>query len=203
MRSIRPLIERAKEASRILSGLDPSRKTSVLLDMAKAIKDNHEIIIKLNGEDMRNGKAMHLAPLAIDQLLLDEHRLGEISEVIADIAALPEPLILTDDKGVMANPRGVVAIVYESRPHITADTACLYFKAGNAVILRGGKEAFHSNTVIASILCDVLDSHGLPRELITLIPATDRVVMAELLKLNDLVDMLIPCGSEGLIQYVV
>lgn len=212
MDSIRPLIEKTKLASYKAAELSTDKKNEILRDMADMLVKSSDIICKLNQRDIEQAEAMRLSTPMIDRLVLNCDRVSNIAQALRNIADLPDPVGKISDTSIRPNgisvsrmsiPLGVIAMIYESRPNVTADAAALCFKAGNSVVLRGGKEAFHSNTAIASILCDVLEAHGLPRAMITLIPTTDRVVMAELLTLDDLVDVLIPRGGEGLIKYVV
>jgi glutamate-5-semialdehyde dehydrogenase len=202
MKTIKPLVERTKNASEVFKTLDITVSNAVLHDMADALIEYQDIIIKLNDQDIANSKAMRLSPLAIDRLLLNSERITELATSIRYLATKTSILTLKDDDEIKISSPSTLAIVYESRPHITAEAACLAFRSGNAIILRGGKEAFHSNTAISSILCDVLEQNGLPRELITLLPTSDRVSMTELISLNNLIDHVITHGSEGLIKYV-
>jgi len=202
MKTIKPLVEKAKNASEVFKTLDITVTNAVLRDMADALIEYQNIIIKLNDQDIANSKAMHLSPIAIDLLLINSERISELAASIRSLATKTTMLNLKDDKDIDIPSPSTLAIIYESRPHITAEAACLAFRSGNAIVLRGGKEAFHSNTAIASILCDVLEQNGLPRELITLLPISDRVSMTELISLNNLIDYVFPHGSEGLVQYI-
>lgn len=202
MKTIKPLVEKAKNASEVFKTLDITVSNAVLHDMADALIEYQNIIIQLNDQDIANSKAMHLSPLAIDLLLINSERISELAASIRSLTTKTTLLNLKDDKDVDIPSPSTLAIIYESRPNITAEAACLAFRSGNAIVLRGGREAFHSNTAISSILCDVLDQNGLPRELITLLPTTDRVSMTELISLNNLIDYVIPHGSEGLVQYI-
>lgn len=202
MKTIKPLVEKAKNTSEVFKTLDITVSNAVLHDMADALIEYQNIIIQLNDQDIANSKAMHLSPLAIDLLLINSERISELAASIRSLTTKTTMLNLKDDKDVDIPSPSTLAIIYESRPNITAEAACLAFRSGNAIVLRGGREAFHSNTAISSILCDVLDQNGLPRELITLLPTTDRVSMTELISLNNLIDYVIPHGSEGLVQYI-
>ncbi len=202
MKTIKPLVEKAKNTSEVFKTLDITVSNAVLHDMADALIEYQNIIIQLNDQDIANSKAMHLSPLAIDLLLINSERISELAASIRSLTTKTTLLNLKDDKDVDIPSPSTLAIIYESRPNITAEAACLAFRSGNAIVLRGGREAFHSNTAISSILCDVLDQNGLPRELITLLPTTDRVSMTELISLNNLIDYVIPHGSEGLVQYI-
>ena len=202
MKTIKPLVEKAKNASKVFKTLDITVSNAVLHDMADALIEYQNIIIQLNDQDIANSKAMHLSPLAIDLLLINSEKIRDLAASIRSLATKTSMLNLKDDKDVDIPSPSTLAIIYESRPNITAEAACLAFRSGNAIVLRGSKEAFHSNTSISSILCDVLDQNGLARELITLLPTSDRVSMIELISLNNLIDYVIPHGSEGLVQYI-
>jgi glutamate-5-semialdehyde dehydrogenase len=202
MKTIIPLIEKTKSASLILNDLDVSVMNAVLHDMADALIEHQQIIINLNKQDVRNGQAMVLSPLALDRLHLDSEDIRSLSSFIRSLANNDKALILHDHENNIIDKCSTLAIVYESRPYMTAKAASLAFRSGHAIVLRGGKEAFHTNTAIASILCDVLEQNGLPRALINLIPMTDRVSMTELIGLKDLLDFVIPKGSEGLQHYI-
>lgn len=202
MDTIKHLIKKSKQASEIMKTLDPAVMNAILNDMADSLIDHQDIILKLNKQDVKNGNAMLLSPMAMDRLDLNIDRINELTRSIRKLATLTGPLEIKNDYHEAIARPSTIAVIYESRPHITAEAACLGFRSGNAVILRGGKEAFHTNTAIASILCDVLEQNGLPRELITLIPTTDRVSMTELISLNDLINYVVPRGSEGLVHYI-
>ncbi|MEA2077134.1 MAG: hypothetical protein U9O95_03855 [Candidatus Marinimicrobia bacterium] len=202
MKTIKPLIEKTITASKVLSSLDLTVINAVLHDMADALIEHQDIIIELNKQDVKNGNAMLLSPIAMDRLLFNGDRISDLTASIRELAGKTKALKLKDDEDQEISSPSTLAVVYESRPHITAEVACLAFRSGNAIILRGGKEAFHTNTAIASILCDVLEQNGLARELITLIPTTDRVSMTELISLKGMIDYVIPRGSDGLVQYI-
>ncbi len=202
MKTIKPLVEKTKIASNVLNDLDITVINAVLHDMADALIEYQNIIIKLNGQDICNGEAMRLSPLAMDRLIINSEKITELAISIRALTIKKSILTIKDDHDVKIVSPSTLAIIYESRPHITAEAACLAFRSGNAIVLRGGKEAFHSNTAISSILCDVLEQNGLPRELITLLPTTDRVSMTELISLHDLIDHVVIHGSEGLDHYV-
>lgn len=202
MKTIKPLVEKTKIASEVFNKLDITVINAVLHDMADALIEYQQIIIKLNDQDVANGKAMHLSPLAMDRLLINSERITAIATSIRYLARSKAVIALKDDEHKNIASPSTLAIIYESRPHLTAEAACLAFRSGNSIVLRGGKEGFHSNTAISSILCDVLEQNGLPRELITLLPTTDRVSITELISLKDLVDHVVIHGSEGLDHYV-
>jgi glutamate-5-semialdehyde dehydrogenase len=164
-----------------------------------------------NGRDMQQAvdKGVHGAML--DRLRLDSTRVAGIARALRDVAELPDPVGVVTRREMRPNgmavervriPLGVVAMIYEARPNVTADAAALCLKAGNAVILRGGSEALHSNTAIAAALHEALRVHGLPEAAITLVQDLRREAMIELLQLTDIVDLAIPRGGEGLIRFV-
>lgn len=206
MSSIRPQIEKAKAAAPLLQTLEQSEKTDILSKMANKIIEHQAVILRLNRQDLETGKAMHLSPLMIDRLMLNEERLHHVTNFLKRFA---------EDKDIEARFKHlfynicdfpvkpeVGGIIYESCPYISILAALFSLKAEIVVILRGGKEAFHTNTAIVSILNDVLEENELPREILTLLPTTDRVTMTEMIQLKDLIDFVIPQGSEGLINYV-
>jgi glutamate-5-semialdehyde dehydrogenase len=202
MNTIKPLIEKAKKATTVLQTIDFTVTKAILHDIADTLVENQDIIIKLNKQDLENGKAMRLSPIAMDRLILNEKRLNHISSMARTLALSKNRLSLQDEKKQLIIPPKLLAVVYESRPYISAEASIIAFCSGNAIILRGGKEGFHSNTAIVSILGDILEQNGLPRELITLIPTSDRVAMTELIGLKGMVDHVIPRGSEGLVTYI-
>ena len=202
MDTIKPLIEKTKKASLVLSSLDNTVINAILHDMADALIEHQDIILNLNKQDVKNGKAMLLSPVAMDRLNLSVDKINSLTIFIRELSNSTSHLELKNDYREIIPRASTIAVIYESRPYLTAEAACMVFKSCNAIVLRGGKEAFHTNTAIASILCDVLEQNGLPRELITLIPTTDRVSMTELIGLNGLINYVVPHGSEGLVHYI-
>ncbi len=204
-------LEHAKQASRIVATLDPKTKVAILLDMADALEEHTKTILIENEKDLKNAQENNLSPAMTDRLLLNPQRVSEMAKAIREIAALKEPVGRILDGWVVPSglkiekvsiPIGVVAIIYESRPNVTSDTAALCFKSGNACILKGGKEAIYSNTIIASLLQDVLMRHNLPKETIALLPDSSREGVAKLVKMDKWVDLVIPRGGEALIRFV-
>lgn len=211
MSLIKDLSRKAAEAARILSVLDEAEKNAVLMDMAKTLRDNANGTIENNTRDLVNAKNNDLAASMIDRLTLDQERIEAMAEGLETVAILPDPVGVERDLGTRPNglqirkmrvPLGVVCMIYEARPNVTADAAGLCFKSGNAAILRGGKEALESSLFIANLLQDVLEKHNLPRELISVVPNADRALMQELMEQKDYIDVIIPRGGEGLINYV-
>jgi glutamate-5-semialdehyde dehydrogenase len=211
MSLIKDLSRKAAEAAQILSVLDEAVKNAVLIDMAKSLRDNATGIIEENGKDLVNAKNNSLPDAMIDRLTLNQERIEAMAEGLETVAILPDPVGVERDLGTRPNglqirkmrvPLGVVCMIFEARPNVTADAAGLCFKSGNAAILRGGKEALASSLYIATILQNVLEKHDLPRELISVVPNADRALMQELMEQKDYIDVIIPRGGEGLINYV-
>lgn len=204
-------LEHAKSASRIIATLDPKTKIDVLMQMADALEAHSEIIITENQKDLDEAKKNNLSSALVDRLLLNPKRITEMANAIREIAALKEPVGRILEGWVVPSglriekvsiPIGVIAIIYESRPNVTSDTAALCFKSGNACVLKGGKEAFYSNAIIASLLQEVLEKFNLPTEIISLLPDYSREGVARLIKMDKYVDLIIPRGGEALIRYV-
>lgn len=204
--------ENAKHAEKILATASSELKNRALAAIADALQANANAIIDANREDLENGRADGLSDSMLDRLMLDEDRITKIADAVRQIIALDDPVGKTLSGVVRPNglkitkvtvPLGVIALIYEARPNVTADAAALCLKSGNAVILRGGKEAIRSNTAIATIMRHAIEEAGLPEDCVQLIEKTDRETASELMKLNDYVDVLIPRGGKGLIQSVV
>lgn len=204
-------LEKAKKASTILLNLSGSKRDAVLRSMAEAIRANTMSIIEANAKDLENAKTMNLSSAMLERLMLDEKRIEAMAKSVEEIAALRDPVGRVLDGWVNENglkiekvsiPIGVVAIIYESRPNVTSDVAALCFKSSNGCVLKGGKEAIESNTIIAEILQQVLVANGLPKELISLLPDSSREGVAKLLKMDKYVDLIVPRGGEELVRYI-
>jgi len=202
---------KAKAAARVLANTPSDLKNSALLAMASGLEAETDFLIAENQNDLRAGKEKGLAAPLLDRLTLNDKRIGDMAAGLREVAALPDPVgeILKMNRlpnglqvGKMRVPIGVIGIVYESRPNVTADTAALCIKSGNSVILRGGSEAIYSNRAIASLLRASCESVGLPPDGVSLIETTDRQAIFELLKLDRYIDLIIPRGGEGLIRTV-
>jgi len=205
------MAKKAKKASLIAAQLTTNEKNSLLLAIADAIEANSNFIIKENIKDISAGRAKGLSEAMLDRLLLNGQRVKDISLAIREITTLPDPignianLSLRPNGlqvGKMRIPLGVIAMVYEARPNVTAESAALCIKSGNAVILRGGSEAIYSNLAIANCLHQVLKQHGIDENIVSVIPDTSRSVIETLLKQRESIDLVIPRGGEGLIRYV-
>ena len=205
------VLQRVKEASRVVASLKGEVKRKVLLQMAEEIQKNQEKIITENKKDLDYAKKANLSSALIDRLLLDEKRIKAMADAIRVVASLKDPVgrVIegwTLDNGLKIEkvkiPIGVIGIIYESRPNVTSDAAALTFMSGNACILKGGKEAMNSNKIIIEILQNVLKANNLPKEIISLIPDYSREGVAKLIKEDKYIDLIIPRGGEKLIKYV-
>ena len=201
----------AKEGARALARALSGQKNAALMEMAGALKKRSKELITENKRDVQFAKEKGLSIALIDRLRLNEKRIDEMAKGLAEVAALPDPVgEITKmwqrpngmSVGKMRVPIGVIGIIYESRPNVTADAAGLCLKAGNAVILRGGSEALHSNKAIVQVLRDTLKKQGLHQGAITFIDIPDREAIMEMLKLEGTVDLIIPRGGEALIRAV-
>lgn len=209
--SLKTAVSKAKEASFHLTQLTSEQKQQVLLRLADIVTDNTDDLLQANAKDMAFAEEQNLSAPMRDRLLLNKERLASISDAVRQIAHQPDPVgqvseFETMESGIkvgkMRIPLGVVAMIYESRPNVTIDAASLCFKAGNSVVLRGGKEALHSNLALAACFHQALEAFDIDPAAVTLIPDPDREIMAELLTLSDDIDLLIPRGGESLIRYV-
>jgi len=201
----------AKEGGRQLAKASSKEKNNALLKMADAIKKRKAELIKENKKDIAFAQKKGLSKAMLDRLTLNEKRINEMAQGLIEVAALPDPVgevIKMWQRpngmvvGKMRVPIGVIGIIYESRPNVTADATSLCLKAGNAVILRGGSEAINSNKAIVRIFRDAVKSSGLSEDAITFIDITEREAIMEMLKLEGIVDLIIPRGGEGLIRAV-
>jgi glutamate-5-semialdehyde dehydrogenase len=207
------LAKQAKAASRDLARLTAEQKNGCLLAMAEALEKNAENIKTANARDMESGAQTGLSSAMLDRLKLDDKRVSEMAKGIREVAALSDPVGRILDERIRPNglklhkvstPMGVVVIIYESRPNVTADAASLCFKSGNATILRGGKEAVSSNRVIAETMVAAARKRlsTFPQHAIQIVQTTDRDAIKELLALTQYVDLCMPRGGEGLIRAV-
>ncbi|NMR27794.1 glutamate-5-semialdehyde dehydrogenase [Pseudoalteromonas sp. NEC-BIFX-2020_015] len=211
MSLITDISRQAAKAAHQLALLDTETKNHVLLDMATALREQKAFIIKENESDLAAARDNNLAASMIDRLTLNDERIEAMAEGIEVIVSLDDPVgqlrdITERPNGIkirkMRVPLGVVCMIYEARPNVTADAGALCFKSGNSVILRGGKEALKSSQAIASVMHQVLEQHNLPAALISVIPDPDRGLLMELMQQRDSIDLIIPRGGEGLINFV-
>lgn len=208
------LAQQARAASRELAKLSTAEKNRALLAMADALEARAPQLKEANAKDMTTGAQMGLSTAMLDRLKLDDKRIAAMAKGLREVAALPDPVGRVLDERTrpnglrlqkIATPIGVVVIIYESRPNVTADAASLCFKTGNATILRGGKEALHSNTVIAETMVAAGRAalgERFPAHAIQVVPTTDREAIPALLSLTQYVDLCMPRGGEGLIRAV-
>jgi glutamate-5-semialdehyde dehydrogenase len=201
----------ARIASREVAQLTTTQKNKLLLAMATIIEQQVATIIEQNKRDIDAGREKGLSEAMLDRLLLNEQRVKDISSAIREIVTLSDPVgeigktILRPNGmqvGKMRIPLGVIAMIYEARPNVTAEAAALCIKSGNAVILRGGSEAIYSNLAIANCLHKALTEQSLDCNIVTVIPDTSRDVIQQLLKQRESIDLVIPRGGEGLIRFV-
>ncbi len=204
-------LEESKKISREIATLSGEVKNKVLNEMADALMDHCDFIVSCNDKDMSEGKLNNLSDALLDRLYLDGDRVKGMADAIREIATLKEPVGRTLDGWVTENglniqkvsiPIGVIGIIYESRPNVTSDTAALCFKSGNVCVLKGGKEAEHSNNAIANVLRHVLAKNKLPEQAIALLPDSSREGVANLIKQDKYVDLIVPRGGAALIKYV-
>ena len=203
--------KKAKEAAVVLASLDTKAKNTFLFTLAEKLDQQQKKIIAANRLDLEKGKDAGLSQAMLDRLRLDEGRIRQMQEAVVEVAKLPDPVGRMSGSecrpsgirvGQMQVPIGVILMIYESRPNVTVEASSLCFKSGNAVILRGGSEAFHSNQAIADVIASTLAQCQLPAELIQVLSSTDREVLNQLLTLRDSIDLVIPRGGPGLIDFV-
>ncbi len=208
---IKDIAVNAKRASRVLAGLSSMKKTEVLKHMAGSLRQKAGFLKKENAKDLEQAAKTGLSGAMTDRLTLSDNVVEGMARALDDIANQADPVgeitdMIRRPNGLMVGrmriPIGVVAIIYESRPNVTSDAAGLCLKSGNAVILRGGSEAIHSNMAIIEVLKDSLTLSGIDPDVIGFIPVTDRQAILDMLKLEDFIDLVIPRGGEGLIRTV-
>ncbi len=209
---IRKIAVDARQASHVMARLSSGAKNALLLAMANALIANIALLMKENKKDLAAGEQKGLSDAMLDRLMLDEPRIKSMADGLREVAALPDPVGEVTrmwkrpndlQVGKMRIPLGVIGIIYEARPNVTADAAALCLKAGNGVILRGGSEAIHSNLAIARILTTEMEMAGIPSAALAVVPFAEREGVLELLKQEEFIDLIIPRGGESLIRFVV
>ncbi|OOZ40899.1 glutamate-5-semialdehyde dehydrogenase [Solemya pervernicosa gill symbiont] len=204
--------ERARAASRSMARADSNAKNAALYAIAEALIADKVALIEENARDLSAGRERGLDDALLDRLALNDERIDGMAEGLRQIAALPDPVgEITDlnyrpsgiQVGKMRVPLGVIGIIYESRPNVTADAAALCLKSGNATILRGGSEAAHSNQAIAKCIHQGLEVAGLPADAVQVIETTDRAAVGELITMPAYVDVIVPRGGKGLIERIM
>jgi glutamate-5-semialdehyde dehydrogenase len=208
---IAALARASKEASRAIGSAATSAKNAALLAIAEGLLEQTELIVAENAVDLAEAQASGLSAAMIDRLRLTGDRIRTMAAAVREVAALPDPIGEISEMrrrpngllvGRMRIPLGVIAMIYESRPNVTTDSAALCIKSGNCVILKGGSEAFHSNRALARVCQQGLEAAGLPRAAVQMVETTSREAVRELVHQEGLVDLVIPRGGEALIRFV-
>lgn len=203
--------QQARAASRLLAKASTQQKNMALFAMVEALEEARPRLVEENLKDMNNGRMKGLDDALLDRLLLSDARIDGMIEGLKQVASLPDPIGEISNmaylpsgiqRGQMRVPLGVVGIIYESRPNVTIDAASLCLKSGNATILRGGSEAFHSNQAIAEAVCKGLEVAGLPAGAVQVLNTTDREAVGKLITMPEYVDVIVPRGGKGLIERI-
>ena len=211
MTYIETLGSNAVKVKKILAVADTGKKNSALAEISRALIENSDKIIEANQKDLTAAKENGMSVSMQDRLMLNEDRIKGIASAVDELIKLEDPIGKVDNGSVRPNgmritkirvPMGVIGMIYESRPNVTADAATLCLKTGNAVILRGGKEAYNSNKCICEIMRDAVEKAGFPKDIIQFVDDTTREVTTELMKCDKYLDLLIPRGGAGLIKAV-
>ena len=201
----------AKNAARDLRRASTNAKNTAIENIARALETQHDPILRANHADLQAGRLAGLSDALIDRLLLDKQRLAAIANDLRSVIALPDPVGEVFDSNVLANgiriehrrvPLGVIGVVYESRPNVTIDISALCLKSGNAVVLRGGKEASQSNLALVEVVRHAIVEARLNPDVVQFVTDTDRAVVDQMIRLNSYFDLFIPRGGDGLIRYV-
>ena len=210
--SIREMAQRAKAVAPVLAAIPSPQRKAALVRIAENLARREDEILTSNAKDVAEGKKRGLSNAMIDRLILSSERIAGMADGIREIAEQPDPVgeitrMWTRPNGLLVGkmriPLGVVGIIYESRPNVTADAAALCLKSGNAVLLRGGSEALESNLAIGRIIQGSLAEEKVPEDAVQVIPVADREAISEMVRLEEYLDLIIPRGGEGLIRFVV
>ncbi len=210
--TVRSIAQAAKKASKVVSVLSTNKKNQALEGIAQKLLDRASIIKEENKKDLASGKKVGLSDAMIDRLTVDDRVIESMANGLRDVVKLPDPVGEVTGMWLRPNglqvgrvriPLGVIGMIYEARPNATVDAAGLCLKAGNAAILRGGSEAFHSNAILARIIQEALKEAGVPEGAAQVIPVRERSAVDALLKQDAYIDLIIPRGGEGLIRFVV
>jgi glutamate-5-semialdehyde dehydrogenase len=209
--TILQVVTQTHEAGREAANLSMTLKEKILVEMARKLRDSKQYLQEENNKDLEAARTKGLSKAMLDRLTLSDNVIEQTAAGLEEIAAFPDPVgeivrMWTRPNGMrvgrMRIPLGVIGIIYESRPNVTADAAALCLKAGNAVILRGGSEAFTSSKAIVGLFKDVLKENHVNEQIVNLLPTTDREAILYMLKLEELIDLIIPRGGEELIRFV-
>jgi glutamate-5-semialdehyde dehydrogenase len=207
----RSLATAARAAASIVAAASTDQKNEALRRLVNLLEERVEPILEANSRDLEAGQAQQLSAALMDRLRLDPQRIRGMAEGVSQVIELPDPVGLEDSMGPRPNglqvsririPLGVICIIYESRPNVTIDAGALCLKSGNVPLLKGGKEAFHTNMVLVDLMREALNGAGLPPDAVQAVATSDRAVLAGLIQSEGLVDLVIPRGGEGLIRYV-
>ena len=210
--TIRTIAAEARGASYAMAKLSSAEKNALLLAMAGALEERAGHLLAENAKDLEAAGKKGISPAMLDRLMLNRERIMAMADGLREVAALPDPVgevtrMWKRPNGLMVGkmriPLGVIGIIYEARPNVTADAAALCLKAGNAVILCGGSEAINSNVAISGILREAMEKSGIPAAALSVIPFADRQGVTEMLKQDEFIDLIIPRGGESLIRFVV
>ena len=208
---IKQIAKSARQASLKLAGINTNAKNRALLSMAEGLLKDADAIKEANKKDLKAAEGKGLSKAMLDRLTVSDKVLKGMADGIKEVIALPDPVgeitrMWKRPNGLLVGrmriPIGVIGIIYEARPNVTADAAALCLKSGNAVILRGGSEAINSNLAIAKVLQEACKKEGIPETAIQVVPTIERDIMLEMLKLEEYIDLIIPRGGEGLIRFV-
>ena len=201
----------ARGASRRLARASGAQRDDALLRMVEALLDRQDEVLSANEKDCETARANGVTGSFLDRLFLDEGRLEGVAAGVRGVLSQPDPLAEVFDERTLPNglqtskrrvPLGVIGLIYESRPNITIDIAALCVKSGNAAILRGGREAFHTNTALAGLAGEAAASAGLPRESVQIVGSTDRALVGEMLRMKEYIDLMVPRGGSDLVHRV-
>lgn len=210
-REVKEMAKQAREVSRLLARLSTDTKNKALFEMADDLEKNQALLIEENKKDLSAGEQAHFSSAMMDRLRMTPAVIQAMAKGLREVAHLPDPVgeivkMWRRPNGLtvgrMRIPIGVIGIIYESRPNVTADAAGLCLKSGNAIILRGGSEAFHSNQAIVHILQKALSKADVPEEAVQIFSRTEREAIQEMLQLEEEIDLIIPRGGEALIRFV-
>ncbi len=210
--ALQQIASESRAASRVIAGQTSEIKNAILLTMADKINNSQATILAANLKDLQSAKENNLSAAMLDRLLLNPDRIQQMIFALKEVAELDDPIgektqPLVRPNGIrvqrMRIPLGVILMIYESRPNVTVEASALCLKSGNAVIMRGGSDAYHSNQALAECWQQALSEHNLPQTVVTVLKSTQRQVLETLLTLDQFIDLVIPRGGEGLIRYVV
>ncbi len=210
--ALHQIASESRAASRVIAGQTSEIKNAILLTMADKINNSQATILAANLKDLQSAKENNLSAAMLDRLMLNPDRIQQMIFALKEVAELDDPIgektqPLVRPNGIrvqrMRIPLGVILMIYESRPNVTVEASALCLKSGNAVIMRGGSDAYHSNQALAECWQQALSEHNLPQTVVTVLKSTQRQVLETLLTLDQFIDLVIPRGGEGLIRYVV